>query len=831
MKAVVMAGGQGARLRPLTSNQPKPMLPVLGEPMMEHILRLARRHGFTEVVATVHFLASIVRNYFGDGSDLDISLSYATEEEPLGTAGSVKNAEPLLGTDRFLVLSGDSVTDVDLTELVRFHEKKGAAVTVAVKRFENPLEFGIVITGEDGRVERFQEKPSWGDVFSDQVNTGVYVVEPEVLNFIPPDEEFDFSKDLFPLLLEKGLPIYGHVTDRYWTDVGNIDAYMEAHRAVLDRQVDIHIEGFDLGNGVWLGPGAELDPGAHVEGPVFIGENSRVEAGATLREHTVLGRGVVVRSGAFLHRAIIHDYVYIGPATNLRGCVIGKNSDVHFGARVEEGVVVAGEAHIGKGAVLNPHVKVYPFKSVEPGAIVSKSIVWQSGGARGLFGERGVDGLINVDVTPEMAVRLALAYGSILPKGASVVTCRDLTRSARIVKRAIVAGLNSGGVECHDLELVPTPAARFYARSTRAMGGLSVQTTAHDPASVEISFFDERGIDIGPEMQRRVERAYYRDDLRRAFHHDIGGLDFPARGREYYARGLLDSVDTGLIRRRQPKIVIDYAWGGTVLTGPAVLGRLGGDVLAVNGTLDEDRVVLSAEAETRHLESLSGLVRSSGAELGAMFDSPGERVRFVDGAGRVVDATTALLAFVSLVAETMDRPTVALPVATSRVAEELIRAGGGIVTWTRVAPSGLMEAAESSGVAFAGDEGGGYIFPPFLAAYDGVMALVKLLELLARAGTTLQEAVDGLPPAHVTRHEVAVPWESKGTVMRGLLERLGATPVVTIDGVKAYRGNDWALVAPHPQEPLVRVWAEAGSTGEAEALAREFTSMIEELRG
>jgi len=336
MKAVVMAGGQGARLRPLTSNQPKPMLPVLGEPMMEHILRLARRHGFTEVVATVHFLASIVRNYFGDGSDLDISLSYATEEEPLGTAGSVKNAEPLLGTDRFLVLSGDSVTDVDLTELVRFHEKKGAAVTVAVKRLENPLEFGIVITGEDGRVERFLEKPGWGDVFSDQVNTGVYVIEPEVLNFIPPDEEFDFSKDLFPLLLEKGLPIYGHVTDRYWTDVGNLDAYMEAHRAVLDRQVDVHIEGFDLGKGVWLGPGAELDPGAHVEGPVFIGENSRVEAGATLREHTVLGRGVVVRSGAFLHRAIIHDYVYIGPATNLRGCVIGKNSDVHFGARVEE---------------------------------------------------------------------------------------------------------------------------------------------------------------------------------------------------------------------------------------------------------------------------------------------------------------------------------------------------------------------------------------------------------------------------------------------------------------------------------------------------------------
>jgi len=218
-----MAGGQGTRLRPLTSNQPKPMLPVVGRPMMEHILRLARTHGFTEVVATVQFLASVIRNYFGDGSDLGMSLSYATEEEPLGTAGSVKNAEPLL-EDRTLVISGDALTDVDLTELVRFHERTGAAVTVTLVRVPDPLEFGIVITDPSGRVERFLEKPGWGDVFSDTINTGIYVLEREVLDLIPEGQEFDFSQDLFPLLLDKGLPIYGYVTDRYWTDVGNLGA-------------------------------------------------------------------------------------------------------------------------------------------------------------------------------------------------------------------------------------------------------------------------------------------------------------------------------------------------------------------------------------------------------------------------------------------------------------------------------------------------------------------------------------------------------------------------------------------------------------------------------
>jgi mannose-1-phosphate guanylyltransferase/phosphomannomutase len=830
MKAVVMAGGQGTRLRPLTSNQPKPMLPIVGQPMMQHILHLARTHGFTDVVATVQFLASIVRNFFGDGSDLGLSLSYVTEEEPLGTAGGVRNAAPLLEEDdRILVLSGDALTDVDLSELVTFHESKGAAVTVTLKRVEDPLEFGIVITDEDGRIERFLEKPGWGEVFSDTINTGIYVIEREVLELIPGGE-VDFSKDVFPKLLDMGLPMYGYVTDRFWTDVGNLDAYMAAHRAVLDREVQVDIQGFEVREGVFLGEGAEVDPDAAITGPAYIGENSRVEGGATLREYAVLGRGVAVRSGAFLHRCVVHDYAYVGQSANLRGCVVGKSSDVMFGARLEEGVVVADECRVGEGAVLNPQVKVYPYKSVDPGAIVSKSIVWQSGGARGLFGDRGITGLINIDITPEMALRLALAYASLFPKGTVLAACRDVTRAARILKRAMVAGINAGALDCHDLELVPTPVARFYARSGRAMGGFSVRTAPHDPAAVEITFFDERGLDIGPALQRQLERSYYRDDVRRAFPHDIGELSLPARGRDFYGRGLLDAVDMLAIRRRTPKLVLDFAWGSTSLTGAGVLGRVGSEVLAVNSAFDEDRVILSVEDTARHLGDLGRLVRSSGAELGALFDSPGERLRLVDGSGRVLDPRTALLAYLELVARILPGSEVALPVSTSRVGEDIVKSRGGSVVWTPIAPAGLMAAADPGRVVFAGDEDGGYILPKFLAAYDAMAGLVNLLELLAKAETTLREVVDGLPPAHVARHDVPTSWEVKGTVMRRIIERLNNGPIITIDGVKTYRGSDWALVVPDPQEPLVRVWAEADSPEAAEALATEFASLVEELK-
>jgi mannose-1-phosphate guanylyltransferase/phosphomannomutase len=828
MRAVVMAGGQGTRLRPLTSNQPKPMLPIVGRPMMQHILRLAHNHGFNDIVATVHFLASVVRNFFGDGSDLGLSLSYATEEEPLGTAGSVKNASPLLD-ERVLVLSGDSVTDVDLTELIQFHEKKGAAVTVTLKRVKDPLEFGIVITDEEGRVERFLEKPGWGEVFSDTINTGIYVIEREVIDLIP-EGEVDFSKDLFPMLLDKGFPIYGYVTDRYWADVGNFEGYMKAHRDVLDRKVQLEMDGFELRRGVWLGDGAELDPDAVVRRPVYIGENTRVEGGVTLRDHTVLGRGVAVRSGAFLHRCVVHDYAYLGQSANLRGCIVGKSSDVMAGARLEEGVVVANECQIGEGAVLNPQVKVYPYKSVDPGAIVSESIVWQSGGPRGLFGQRGVAGLINIDITPENATRLALAYSSLFPKGSTIVSSRDASRAARIIKRAMVAGINGGGTDCDDLEVVPSPVARFYARTGRAVGGFSVQTPPFDPASVEIQFFDDRGLDIGASVQRQLERSYYRDDVRRAFHHDIGELSFPARGREYYGRGLLESVDAAAIRARNPKLVVDYSWGAAAITGATVLGRIGAPVLSVNAGVDEDRVVAAKELLAENSDALAKLVASSGAEVGALLEPGGERLRLVDGSGTILDGRTALLAYVQLVAQSQPSPRVALPVATSRVAEAILQRYGGKVVWTQISPAALMSAADSDDVLFAGDEGGGFIFPQFLAAYDALMSLVKLLELLAVSGTTLQEVVESLPAAHVARQEVPTPWEAKGTVMRRMIEQLNGERMVTIDGVKTFRGDDWALVIPDPAEPLVRIWAEAGTPESAEELAAEFAALVEELK-
>jgi mannose-1-phosphate guanylyltransferase/phosphomannomutase len=366
MKAVVMAGGEGTRLRPLTSNQPKPMVSIVGKPCMEHILELLKQHGMDDVIVTVAFLPQAIRSYFGDGTSLDMNIGYSVEESPLGTAGSVRLAGDRLD-DTFLVISGDALCDVDLTRLVDFHREKGASVTIGLKSVDNPLEFGIVVTDEEGRIERFLEKPSWGQVFSDTINTGIYVLEPEVLRHIPTDRPYDFSKELFPLLLEMGRPMYGFVLDGYWQDIGNLDQYRQANFDALEERVRLEIGGIRIKGNIWLGEGVDLTDLGQIEGPAYLGNYCRVAPDASVGPYSVLSTSVTLRERARVERTIVDASTYFGRSTVVEGAIIGRACDLRSHVRVHEGVAIGDEVSIGSESVIMPGVRIYPFKEVESG--------------------------------------------------------------------------------------------------------------------------------------------------------------------------------------------------------------------------------------------------------------------------------------------------------------------------------------------------------------------------------------------------------------------------------------------------------------------------------
>jgi mannose-1-phosphate guanylyltransferase / phosphomannomutase len=826
MKAVIMAGGEGTRLRPLTSNAPKPMLPIANAPMMEHIVTLLRHHGYDDIVVTVAFMANHIRNYFGDGSEMGVRMVYATEETPLGTAGSVLNARDELH-ERFLVISGDVLTDIDLGAIARFHDERGALATIGLTPVENPLEFGIVITRDDGSIERFLEKPTWGQVFSDTINTGIFVLEPEIFDHIEPGRPVDFSSEVFPRLLEDERPLYGAVVEGYWEDVGTLEAYVRVHKDVLDGRVELEIPGFEISNGVYVGEGVDIHPDARIEGPLIIGDYSRVEGDARLGEYTVLGTNVRIRAGADLQRAVIHDNTYIGAGVRLRGTTVGRACDLRNGVRAEEGVVLGDECFIGEQAVLGAGVKVYPFKTVEGGAVINSSIVWESRGSRSLFGRLGVSGLANVDVTPELAARVAMAFATTLKKDATVITSRDSSRSARMLKRAMMAGINAAGVNVRDLEVASVPVTRFAVARPEADAGITIRLEEDDPQSVVIRFFDGKGADISETAQRKIERLFLREDFRRVFPGEIGDIGFPPRHLEQYSAALESVVDVAGIARASFKVVVDYSYGATSFVMPNILSKLDADVLAVN-PFASTRGVMSWDRD-EHAASVAGLVRASAASVGAVVDPDGEHLTLVDDSGHVLTDDESLLAFVTLEANHIGDRAIALPLSVTSHAERLARAKGVEVVRTKLSAAALMEAASEPGIGFAATNDGGFILPSFLPAFDGAAAMVKMLELLALEGVPLSKVVADLPRVHIAHESVVTPWEQKGTVMRSLVELSKDREVDLVDGVKVHYDEGWALSLPDPEEPVTHVWAEGDSDASARRLAPEYARRIRQL--
>ena len=825
MRAVVMAGGEGTRLRPLTSNQPKPMVPIVGKPCMEHILELLKRHGLEDVVVTLAFLPQAIRSYFGTGETLGLNVEYSIEEVPLGTAGSVRLASAALD-ETFLVISGDALCDVDLGALIAFHREQGAAVTIGLKSVDNPLEFGIVVTDESGRVERFLEKPSWGQVFSDTINTGIYVLEPEVLKHIPTDRPYDFSKELFPLLLEMGRPIYGFVLDGYWQDIGNLDQYRQANFDALDEKVRLNVDGIRLRGNVWIGEGAEVDNVEELEGPAFIGNYCRIARDASVGPYTVLSNGVTLRERARTTRTVIDAATHVGRSTLIEGAIVGRSCDIRDHVRIHEGAAIGDEVTIGSESSVMPHVRIYPYKEVETGSQLYENLIWESRASSRLFGKDGVSGLVNVDLTPEMAVRLAAALGTALKRGARVVASRDSGPACRMIKRVLISGLNATGVDVSDLRVSPPAVSRHVLKTQAFAAAVHVGQSHLDPEAVFIRIYEPPGILLTPGLQKEIEKNFTRQELRRVGAEGVGSVAYPARVRESYAQDLIDGLDVAAIRARRFRIVVDYGYSAASFVLPLIVGPLGVEALSSHGFFAEGAP--SRQTLAQAVGNTKRLVTAVGADLGAVFDRAAERLYLVDEQGHQVPVEQTLLLFLKLLAESGVHGKVAFPVTVTSQVDALVD-GTLEVVRTPHSLTDLTRAASADGVVFAGAVGGGYLFPQFLPAYDAVASLAKLLELLAPVGRPLSELVAELPQQTLLHRQLACPWAKKGLVMRLLNEQLAGRDVDLTDGIKLRDERGWAQVLPDPDEPLLHLYAEGETAESSQELELELRERVEAI--
>ncbi len=826
MKAVLMAGGFGTRIQPLTHTVPKPMVPLLNRPMMEHIIGSLREVGITEMVVLLYYMPEVVRDYFGDGSLFGVELEYVLPDDDYGTAGAVKCAAEKLDST-FLIMSGDVVTDFDLAKILEYHRAKSTPVTITLTSVPNPLQFGVVITDAGGKILRFLEKPGWGEVFSDTVNTGIYVLEPEVLEHIPRGRSFDFSKDLFPIFLKEETPIYGYVAQGYWRDVGDPDSYREAVRDLLAGKVRLPCPGTarPWGEGTLYveDEGTMVPEDLTVRGKVLVGRGTHLGAGVTLENsviadqcrvgdraelrHSTLWKGVAVGEGASLTNVVLCDDVMVG-------------NDVHM----ELGAVVAEGTEVGNGASFEKDIMIWPNKKVEEGSVLSANLVWGDKWKKSVFEGGAVQGRTNVELSPEFAAKLGAALGSTLSEGSHILVGRDYLKASRMLKRSFLGGILSTGVNVHDVKMVPVPVERYKLASFGEVAGVYFQQSPEASRSTEIVCYDGDGNVVDSGLEKSIERLFFKENFRRVDHAEVGRIEEMPAVPQFYREGYLRALDVEAVRARRPRVVLDLGNGTTGEYLPPLLNTMGCESVVLNAYPDDRRLMRRMFEARETVRQMGEIVKALEADVGFFVSPGGQHLTLVDDRGRARPHHETLLLVLKLLAAASPGGVKAfLPVTAPRVIERMepaLRVTRGKTT--------SLKTSRMHDQDFIAEADGLYAFPGFLHAPDAMFAVAKILELLARTDRKVSDLLGELPPYTYLVRELPCAVALKGLAMRRMSEDSIDKEASFVDGVQVALGDASVLLLPDPYRPLLHLVAEGPDRAEAERLVAEYE---DKLRG
>ena len=485
MKAIILAGGEGSRLRPLSLMRPKPMLPLLGAPLLEHLVLLLKKHGFTELCMTLGYLPESVRAYFGDGSDWGVSIDYHTEKLPLGTAGSVGACRDFLSGEEALVISGDAALNADLTAFLRFHREKGAMVTLLAHACRDPLEYGLVLADPDGRVRGFVEKPSPDRLYTDLVNTGVYLLRPEALDRIPREGAWDFASDLFPALLPEEKSLYAWEDKGYWNDVGNPEAYLRTCFDALDGRLELETP--------------PSQPGVQCVPPSWVSPRAVVAPGARLGPYAVIGPGSRIGPGCRVDHSVVEGAA-LSACCRVTGSILARGVCLGEGVEVREGCVLADGVTVGAGSYLQSGVRIWPEKTLAGGSTLTHSLTGDRLHLQLRFDrDARVRGRAGTELTPEELLILG-ASGS----GLHRVGAAGSGAYASLLALAFLSGSGGAGRQTFLLDS-PDPASASWAAAQYDLD--LTLFIGQEGERLTLYFFDRAGLPLPRKLQRELEAA------------------------------------------------------------------------------------------------------------------------------------------------------------------------------------------------------------------------------------------------------------------------------------------------------------------------------------
>ncbi len=793
MKAVIMAGGKGTRLRPLTINLPKPMVPLLDRPCMEYLIDLLKQHQIHDIAVTVQYLPQIIIRHFGDGSDFGVNMKIYEESVPLGTAGSVKNCGDFLD-ETFLVISGDGLTDFDLSDIMRFHKEKKAMVTIVMTKVDAPLEYGVVITEKDGRISHFLEKPSWSEVFADTVNTGIYVIEPEVLQLFEKGQEFDFSKDLFPLMLANNMPIYGYIAEGYWSDIGSLQQYRQTQFDMLMGLVDVQIRGEERFPRVWVGNDSKISPHAVIAGPSFIGADVTIESGANIGPYAVIGSHSLIESHVSMERSVMWGGSRISSDSMLRGATLCSKLLLGNGVHVEEGAVIGDRVTLGDHSKVRPEVKIWPEKSIGDGVIQSTSLIWGSAVSHSLFDDEGISGLPSIELNPEMVGRIVASYGANLKKGTYVsVSCDDFPYCS-VLKLSAIASLMALNLNVRDHGIIPVPVARYGIGMSDCVGGVHFRRATDDSEKqIVIQIFDADGLPIDKGFERKIENAFVQEDFIRPDPQTVGALELTHEIKNHYIREVLGQINQEVIASRSFNVFLHCENLSVQSILQSIFHSLNCNVIST----------------TRKQIDMALSVTSNQVDMGVFIDHSGQKFILYTDQGRALTADEILI--LQMFIAVKENTQVAVPMSAPSVIEELAQKLGASVVRTKAMTRSLLEVMSNQSLQ---------------SHFDAFFSLVSLLQFMAEEQLSLQAMVDQIPQFHMKTVTVPCPVSAKGRVMRKLVEDLKGMQAQLISGIKVMSEVGWALISPDEERAIFKVVVQGDTNDHAEELAELYRNKI-----
>ncbi len=831
MKAVVMAGGFGTRIQPLTNSRPKPMLPIMNKPMMESTMMMLKDLGITEFIVLLYFKPEIIQDYFKDGSDFGIKITYVLPDADYGTAGAVKLAQEYIGDDNFIIISGDLVTDFKFKKLFQFHEEKNSKLSIGLTSVENPLQFGVVIANEEGVIEKFLEKPSWGEVFSDTINTGIYILEPEILDYIPAGENFDFAKDLFPLLMENEIDLMACTLKGYWRDVGNPQSYREVFEDIFNKEVKFKIPGkkktypdgvlYSLGNN-------EIDDSVEVVGTVVIGNNVTIKKNVKLT-NSVIGDNVTIGAGCKIKNSVFWEDIKVGSKVLLDGCVICNDNRIGKNVTATAGLILAENCEVGELTRFDKDVIIWPDKKIEPASIVTNNLILGNKYKNSIFEDGSVYGKSNIELSCEMATKLGESLGAQLTVNSFVVVGRDHDKNSRMIKRAFVSGLLSSGINILDLKEVPPSALRYtLAHNETLFAGIHVKRCLEDTASSEITFFNDEAMRIDTASAKAMEKTFFTEKFRRVDFNMIGKIHSSEDNKEciHYTQAIKDKLDHKIMKHENFQVVIDVMHGSTADVVPNIIQDMGVEHILLNSYYDPQKLSNIAILEKSSKLVTSKIVRCLNYDMGLLIYPNAQQIVLVAENGVVLDKVKTLYAVLELL--NLDAMNEKRKVFLPPWAPDIRYFKNLVIERGKYADFKVEKLKEYALIATVD---GNFAFTEFGYTRDAIYAGLKIMELLSTYKIALSKLLMSLNDFYYKEVKIACPQKLKGKMMRKFLQYAKSKKSSSKVGVKIWEDeNDWVLMIPDQYSEHLHLYIQAIDDERGEALYKSYLKKIESFK-